>query len=100
MGISIIIKPGDPDYYRDAKFERTGTAGGTIIVDGQEVASTLQCVHCGGHWVSMVGSGIKRGWCGNCAGPVCGEEQCMKHCVPMEKMIEQIERKAYRQREY
>ena len=50
---------------------------------------TLCCVHCGGHWLPRPGSGNVRGWCGNCAGPVCGPG-CAA-CVPAEVLLENIE---------
>lgn len=52
---------------------------------------TLQCVHCNRHWDVVPGSGIKRGWCGNCGGPHCGGPQCW-NCVPFEKFLDTIER--------
>ena len=53
---------------------------------------TMQCKHCGRHWVVEPGSGRSRGWCFNCAGPTCGAERCEKVCEAQEKMIERIER--------
>lgn len=52
-------------------------------------AKTLQCAHCGGHWVPRPGSGRVRGWCQNCQGPVCGPG-CAA-CVPEEQLLENIE---------
>jgi hypothetical protein len=34
------------------------------------------------------GSGIKRGWCPDCKGTLCGAERCMKACVPYEAWLE------------
>jgi hypothetical protein len=51
---------------------------------------TLQCVHCGGHWVPQPGSGRVRGFCQNCMGPVCGPG-CAA-CVPTEQLLENIEK--------
>jgi len=50
---------------------------------------TLQCVHCGRHWVPRPGSGITRGYCLRCNGPVCGPG-CAE-CVPAEQQLENIE---------
>jgi hypothetical protein len=72
----------------DEKFE--AHAGGALIVDGQEVASTLRCVHHGGHFVSKRGSGIRRGFCMKCMGPTCGEPAC-DLCVPLEVQLEVME---------
>ena len=47
--------------------------------------STLCCVHCGGHWWPKPGSGRVRGWCMNCAGPVCGPS--CADCVPVEQYL-------------
>lgn len=65
---------------------------GAIIVDGQQVADTLQCVHCQAHWVPVRGSGRVRGWCSNCQGPVCGP-RCAA-CTPFERRMDEAERAA------
>lgn len=54
-----------------------------------EVA-TIQCVHCGKHWIPQRGSGNVRGFCMNCNGYVCGPD--CKECVPVELMLENIEK--------
>jgi hypothetical protein len=53
-------------------------------------ASTLQCVHCYAHWWPSPGSGIERGFCFNCNGPICGRD-CAK-CVPREIYLENLEK--------
>lgn len=80
----MIIKPDD---YSDARHVRN--PHGAVILDGQTVADTQQCVHCGGHFVVRRGSGKIRGWCQRCGGPTCGP-QCMT-CVPFEKWLKQVE---------
>lgn len=67
---------------------------GGILVDGQHVADTVQCVHCNAHFVMRKGSGVERGWCRNCNGMVCGRK-CAK-CVPFEKKLDQAEAAARR----
>jgi hypothetical protein len=62
---------------------------GAILLDGQHVADTVHCVHCGGHFIMQKGSGIERGWCHNCNGMVCGRK-CAT-CMPLEKMIDMAE---------
>lgn len=62
------------DDYSDAKHERH--AHGIVIVDGKEVATTLQCPHCGGHFVSRKGSGHRRNWCPCCSAVTCGAFAC------------------------
>lgn len=52
---------------------------------------TLQCVHCGGHWIPRPGSGMVRGFCTRCNGPICGPG-CAE-CVPEEQMLENIEKR-------
>ena len=64
---------------------------GAIVVDGREVAETMQCVHCGGHYVRVPGSGTRRGFCTLCHGVTCGAAGC-DACVPFEKRLERIER--------
>ena len=51
---------------------------------------TLQCVHCGAHWVVRPGSGRVRGWCLKCCGPTCGQGRC-DECIPVEKKLDQTE---------
>lgn len=68
---------------------------GTIIIsDGfSEVEhDTLQCVHCGKHWVVVRGSGIRRNFCRKCMGPTCGCQACEpSNCMPVEKRLDQYE---------
>jgi hypothetical protein len=77
-----------PDYLNEPlavsslKTPRKLKPDGYIIIDGQERAQTLKCRHCGGHWIVLKGSGIRRGWCIKCNGPLCGKEKCMKYHVP------------------
>lgn len=52
---------------------------------------TLMCVHCQYHWRVVRGSGRQRGFCANCAGPVCGKYDCMNRCEHWEKKIEIME---------
>jgi hypothetical protein len=63
---------------------------GHIIVEGQEVADTLQCKHCNSHFVVIKGSGVKRGWCTHCNGALCGSPECME-CVDFRKKLDEYE---------
>lgn len=93
--MSPIILTDDPrptDGYEDA--QAVSKPSGAILVDGQQVADTVQCVHCGGHFVMRKGSGITRGWCRNCNGLVCGP-QCGA-CLPFEQWLDQAEAKGRR----
>jgi hypothetical protein len=54
----------------------------------KEIA-TAQCVHCGGHFPICPNSGIIRGYCQNCAGPVCGPS--CADCVPVEQLLDNLE---------
>jgi hypothetical protein len=76
---------------------------GAVMITGPVGASgagwtqtldTLQCCHCGGHWIVQPGSGIERGWCRKCMAPLCGKKPCMARCAPWEKQCEEIEAKA------
>ena len=64
---------------------------GAIIVDGVQVASTLQCCHCGGHFEVVKGSGTRRGFCLKCGAVTCGHPDC-DPCLPLEKRLDMIER--------
>ena len=63
---------------------------GGVVVDGRQVADTLQCVHCGRHWVPEPGSGKVRGFCRCCMGPTCGAQKC-DACLPFEKRLDLYE---------
>ena len=75
--------------YDNAKYEKKPS--GTIIIDNVEVAHTMQCCHCGKHFVSIKGSGKVRGFCMCCHKITCGARAC-DPCIPFEKKIEQIEK--------
>lgn len=60
--------------YSDAQHERK--PHGIVIVNGQEVASTLQCPHCGAHFISRKGSGHRRTFCMRCMAVTCGKFEC------------------------
>jgi hypothetical protein len=64
---------------------------GVIIIDGVEVASTRDCTHCGGHFISFRGSGIRRGFCCNCMGDTCGKPEC-DPCRPFKQRLDDYER--------
>ena len=62
---------------------------GIILIDGKEVAATLQCSHCGCHFVHRKHRGD---WiCLKCAGVVCGKAECVRNCVPFEKKLDEYE---------
>lgn len=63
-------------------------AAGTCFSDGHQVASTIQCVHCGKHWIPVRGSGRRRGFCMMCNGPVCGSRECIETCLPWQKKLD------------
>ena len=70
------------------------TQNGVIIIGDRESDrvreyATVMCRHCGRHWVPRPGSGRVRGWCQNCAGPVCGPG-CAA-CVPAGQYLDNIE---------
>lgn len=54
-----------------------------------EIAS-VQCVHCGGHWIPQPGSGKIRGFCMRCNGPICGP--VCQECVPTDLLLENMEK--------
>lgn len=76
-----IIIPGVNDIqddYSDAQHVRK--PHGIIFQDGKEVASTLQCCHCGAHWIPRKGSGIRRGFCLRHMEVTCGADKCT-NCI-------------------
>lgn len=76
-----LILPDAPQFERKAS--------GFILMDGVETASTLRCVHGGEHFISIKGSGTKRGWCMKCDGVFCGPQHAA--CCHWEKKIEDFE---------
>jgi len=62
------------DDYSDAQHERK--PHGLIFLNGKEVATTLMCPHCGMHFVSRKGSGIRRCYCMRCGEVTCGQRKC------------------------
>lgn len=62
------------DDYSNAKHEPH--PHGIVLVNGQEVAHTLQCPHCGGHFISRKGSGHRRTFCMKCMAVTCGKHAC------------------------
>lgn len=72
---------------------------GFIVIEDRESdrkieLSTLQCVHCGGHfWLvkpSKTNLGTTPGTCWTCGGPICGQHAC-EHHVPQEQQLENAE---------
>ena len=63
-----------------------------VGLDGKTLTEgIMQCVHCGKHWVPQPGSGVTRGFCRNCMGPLCSAE-CAQHCVSFEKQLDAYEK--------
>ena len=75
--------PGGEDY-ADAKHEPH--PHGIVFVNGKEVATTLQCPHCAGHFVSRKGSGHRRTFCLKCKAVTCGQAAC-DPCVPWARAL-------------
>lgn len=58
--------------------------------------ATLQCAHCGGHFVlvrpNRTSFGTVPGTCWSCgAKPICGQPACIASCTPNEVLLESIE---------
>lgn len=73
-------------YGRPTAPQAVRRPSGAILVDGAHVADTVQCVHCGGHFVMQKGSGVIRGWCHACGGIFCGPG-CVP-CLPRERALD------------
>jgi len=63
---------------------------GFLESDGQLYGETLQCCHCGGHFMLSPGSGKVRGFCMLCGSVTCGSQKC-DQCVPTEAWLENVE---------
>jgi hypothetical protein len=68
----------------------SGKPAGTIIIDGHETAETMQCVHCGRHWIRRRNSGKMMGYCMNCGGVFCPDSKC-RECLHFKKKLELYE---------
>jgi len=66
---------------------------GYVVVTSPEgvvaEADTLQCVHYQQHFPVSPGSGMIRGYCARCNGPICGHK--CQACVPAERQLSNIE---------
>lgn len=81
-----LILPSEPQYERKA-------SGYIIMDDGNgpvETAATMQCVHCGNHFISVKGSGTVRGLCLKCYGVICGP--ACSECIPFERKLDDYEK--------
>ena len=65
----------------------TVTEDGAVTFEGE----TLRCTHCQAQWILRPGSGIERGWCFRCQGPLCGKDACAARCRHWERELEEIE---------
>jgi hypothetical protein len=60
-----------------------------VVSDGPLFeADTLQCCHCGGHFVVNKGSGKRRGYCMKCNDVTCGGANCWQ-CRPYQKLVDE-----------
>lgn len=56
-------------------------------IDGRVLEIDMKkCCHCGSYWRVIKGSGIQRGHCTRCDGPVCGPA-CFDTCYPHEQQL-------------
>ena len=88
MPLTVIIKPGTPEFYGDPEFN--AKPSGIIYVDGKEKATTRCCPHCNAHFVSQRGSGATRTFCRECMAVCCGRPQCMTHEQHFMRKIERM----------
>lgn len=67
--------------------------GGYLIGTGNFTTierDTVQCVHCGMHYIVQPGSGKQRGFCLKCMGATCGQAQCHT-CVTIAQRLDMHE---------
>lgn len=79
------VREHDRREYGNAKHERN--PHGLIFSNGREVGTTLQCPHCGGHFLSVKGSGHRRTFCFKCMAVTCGQREC-DPCKPFMAELE------------
>ncbi len=63
---------------------------GAVLLGTRQIATTLQCPHCGCHFDSFPGSGKRRTFCLKCSAVTCGNPHC-DACVPTEARLEHAE---------
>lgn len=90
------LRVADPVLYRSlTQYDRVVPDerhyGGSILIDGEEVAQTIMCCHCNCQFLNVRLPGKARGWCMRCNAPVCPNPAC-DECVPFMQMIENIEK--------
>jgi len=81
------------EFYSEAKSPlSTGSrrSNGAFLVDGVQVADTMQCVHGGEHFPYVRGSGTERSFCLKCNGITCGHPM-HSECVPFEQRLLDVE---------
>ena len=74
---------------------KKGVAGyfSTFNSNGRKVeGETRMCAHCQFKWQYSPGSGVRRGFCKRCNGLLCGQDLCMKYCIPYMSRIESMEK--------
>ena len=77
------------DYYKDCTTARRPK--GYILRDDVEIAQTMQCCHCGAHFIYRKGSGTVRGFCRRCMDITCGAPAC-NPCRPFEEQLRELDR--------
>lgn len=80
-------------------FEFFNKPSGVLLMDGKEVGHTRQCCHCTAHFLSVKGSGKRRGFCTMCKQITCGNPAC-DPCIPYEERLELAEGKSLRKSRY
>lgn len=78
----------DPKTHLPEEVAHDRKASGYIFLNGIEVAATRQCCHCNKHFLSVKGSGLKRGFCMRCMKVTCGSPDC-DACIPFEEKLNQ-----------
>ena len=79
-----------PSPPRHSALRPSGTVCITTPDGGETQHDTLQCAHCGRHWVVLPGSGRVRGFCLKCMKPTCGAPEC-DACDPVEAKLQRLE---------
>lgn len=77
------------------RLTRARASGAILFQDehgNERQEDTMQCCHCGGHWVRRPGSGKVRGFCLRCNDVTCGGPRC-DDCIPQELLMEITEQR-------
>ena len=74
------------NFGKNVEIQMLKKPSGVLLLDNKEVGHTIMCCHGGEHFLSVKGSGARRGYCTRCKKVTCGAERC-NVCIPFEERL-------------